>query len=373
MNGSYLLPGAEFYVAIDNKGLWPNLTLLPNGEIVAAIYNQPSHGFGCGNVEMWVSGDGGRIWKYRSTVSDHSEQPEHVRMNCAVGLNAHGEIIALVSGWSKGRELPLLDVQICISSDQGKTWEHSEWGEHRLIPYGNIVLQPNGTLTVKLSRELRLTDGEEHYVAYTYQSKDHGRTWDELKLITTESDEVALLRCRDGCWLAAARTHKSKDSYQNLTYGGCGQVILFKALDEGQPWQKTGPVSLIGQGPGNLLELANGRIVLTYGSRIIGFSGVCARISEDQGVTWSVVRPLVIAPGPMDCGYPSSVELKDGTIVTAYYGGPREKGYGDPEKGYGAWAKAPYSFPWHQRYHMGICRWRPEMLAQFFDQIIGVK
>lgn len=50
-----MLPGAQFYVGIDNKGLWPNLTKLPNGEIAAAIYNHPSHGYGDdSDVELWI-------------------------------------------------------------------------------------------------------------------------------------------------------------------------------------------------------------------------------------------------------------------------------------------------------------------------------
>ena len=122
-------------------------------------------------------------------------------------------------------------------------------------------------------------------------------------------------------------------------------------------------MTLPGQHPAHLLELADGRVVLTYGSRVIGLCGACARISHDQGQTWAVARPVVTAPGPMDCGYPSSVELNDGTIVTAYYGGPREQGH--PKD-------APYSFPWHQRYHMGVCRWRPEMLAHPLDQLMGM-
>ncbi|MBP90379.1 MAG: hypothetical protein CMJ64_27350, partial [Planctomycetaceae bacterium] len=72
MNGCQLLPGARFYVAIDNKGLWPNLTKLPGGEIVAAVYNHPSHGYGDNSdVELWVSTDGGVNWKFRSKVSSH--------------------------------------------------------------------------------------------------------------------------------------------------------------------------------------------------------------------------------------------------------------------------------------------------------------
>ena len=82
-----------------------------------------------------------------------------------------------------------------------------------------------------------------------------------------------------------------------------------------------------------------------------GLFGVVLRLSEDEGRTWS--RPAVLVSAPFtdwhktDCGYPSSVELADGTIVTAYYFGPQK-----PE-----WAR--YGLPWHQRYHMGVARWRP--------------
>jgi hypothetical protein len=50
LDGVYLMPGVDFSVGVSNKGNWPRLRLLPNGEIAAAFYNHPSHGFGCGNV-----------------------------------------------------------------------------------------------------------------------------------------------------------------------------------------------------------------------------------------------------------------------------------------------------------------------------------
>ena len=54
--------------------------------------------------------------------------------------------------------------------------------------------------------------------------------------------------------------------------------------------------------------------------------GVFARISRDEGLTWGAPRVLFnttvrranTRPGGVDGGYPSSVQLKDGTIVTAY-------------------------------------------------------
>ena len=372
MNGIHMLAGAEHYVAVDNVCAWPNLTLLSNGEIAAAIYDKPSHGFGCGNVALWVSDDGGRLWKHRSNASDHADEPDVVRMNCAVGLNSRGEIVALVSGWSKGRALPHLDVQVCISGDEGRTWGRSHWDAPEAkgdVPFGNVVAEPDGTLTAALYGG----GARQERVAFVYRSKDHGRTWGDPTHVTTNCGEPALLRCLSGSWLAAVNSKKHspyEDSAHGLAYGDV-LVTLFHSADEGRTWREGHPLTLPGQKPGNLIELRDGRVVFTYGSRIIGLSGVCVRISEDEGRTWSVARPLVTAPGPMDCGYPSTVELGDGTLVTAYYGGPREKGYGDPARGHGAWAHAPYSFPWHQRYHMGVCRWRPEMLGLPFDQMIG--
>ena len=86
-------------------------------------------------------------------------------------------------------------------------------------------------------------------------------------------------------------------------------------------------------------------------SRIPGLFGVVMRTSDDGGESWSAPFVLISMPGSdwhkTDCGYPSSVQLDDGTIVTAYYFGPKK-----PE-----WAA--HGLPWHQRYHMGVARWRP--------------
>ena len=42
----------ERYVAIDDVCAWPNLTLMPDGAIVATIFNQPTSGRGRSCVQM---------------------------------------------------------------------------------------------------------------------------------------------------------------------------------------------------------------------------------------------------------------------------------------------------------------------------------
>ena len=46
------------FIAIDNVCAWPNLTLLPDGAIIATIFNQPGHGTLEGDAECWASETG---------------------------------------------------------------------------------------------------------------------------------------------------------------------------------------------------------------------------------------------------------------------------------------------------------------------------
>ena len=57
---------------------------------------------------------------------------------------------------------------------------------------------------------------------------------------------------------------------------------------------------------------------MTYGYRRAPF-GNQARISEDQGRTWS--EPLTVSADGVggDLGYPSTVELEDGTLLSVWY------------------------------------------------------
>ncbi len=108
--GSLSLTAAELerYVAVDNVCAWPNLTLLKDGTIVAAIFNHPSHGLAEGDVECWASTDGGKIWKLRGVPAPH--EPRTNRMNVAAGTANDGSLIVLASGWG-GAEFSRKDSQ----------------------------------------------------------------------------------------------------------------------------------------------------------------------------------------------------------------------------------------------------------------------
>lgn len=338
--------GAYHVVTALEHCAWPNLTLLPNGEIGAVIYSKPSHGWDEGDPELWVSSDGGYTWACRSEVTQH--EPPSVRMNVAAGLNADGELVALVSGWSlqgeeRGGRGQVLKPWVSISTDNGHTWEHAGEvapaqiegfeGEPVLIPFGDVCVNGDECVVSCYGSSSWHQDLAHH--SLLLRSGDGGRTWGDVSVIGAGNyNETDLLVHSSGRWLALARTKAIVSEDVGAAHGA--NVRLMVSEDEGRTWEFVHELSQPSQHPGHLLELADGRILASYGSRIPRFRGVIGRISEDAGESWSA--PFVIVGGLLegDCGYPSSVQVEDGEIVTAYY---------------------TNAAPWHRRYHMGVVRW----------------
>ena len=76
----------ERYVAIDNKCAWPNLTLMPDGSIVATIFGEPCHQLWEGSSECWISTDGGRLWSFLSVPAQHA--PSRTRGGPGGGIDS---------------------------------------------------------------------------------------------------------------------------------------------------------------------------------------------------------------------------------------------------------------------------------------------
>lgn len=326
----------ERFIAIDNVCAWPNLTLMPDHSLIATIFNQPTHGGWEGDVECWGSIDGA-LWELRGVPAPH--EPGTNRMNVAAGLAHDGVLIVIASGWThkapQGEEPPagrstVLVPWVCRSGDGGQSWTYTETvampdGVAPLIPFGDVVRSPDGTLGVSCYSWYP----REKNTAYFFRSRDDGWTWDEPTIIGADDYNEADVLCLDAeRWLAAVRTLKD------------GHLDLFVSEDAGQSWTCHGPLTLPVQHPAHLLQLADGRILLVYGIRNRGLYGIGARLSADEGQTWSSPRLLVDLEDATDGGYPSSVQLEDGTIVTAYYANRIRA---------------------HRRYHMGVVRWHADV------------
>lgn len=349
----YFRNKTEFYVAVDNKGGWPNLKLLQNGELGAMIYNHPSHGYGDDSgTELYISSDGGRSFQFRSLVSSlENDPPGAIRMQKCFGVNSEGHLIAIISGYQQGQKPPYLPLQLCISKDNGVSWQRriiDNLVPHGgvLVPYGNIIPLSNGELVCSM---YGMSVDKKDFHSILYSSEDGGESWLQKTVIGNNLNEMSLMFSeKKGILYASGRTTAADRMDGVLPHGG-GEK-LYQSRDCGQTWSDGKLLSPQGQENSHLLELNDGRLLCCLTSRIPGLFGVVYRISEDGGETWSAHESLITIGAndwrKTDAGYPSSVQLADGTIITAYYFGPKQAEY------------AEFTTPWHQRYHMGVARWR---------------
>ena len=67
-----------------------------------------------------------------------------------------------------------------------------------------------------------------------------------------------------------------------------------------------------------MIKLRDGRLAITYGYRAEP-DGIRARLSSDQGQTWSEEIILRKDAAAWDLGYPRTVQRPDGKLVTIYY------------------------------------------------------
>jgi hypothetical protein len=333
------------FVSVDNVCAWPNLTVLRDGTIIATIFNQPSHAKREGDVECWASTDGGKFWEKRGIAALHD--PNANRMNVAAGMANNGNLVVVASGWSLtpaskpggARDIiSVLRAWVSVSSDGGRTWKVkkdafplAEKDMTEFVPFGDILTGNDGSIRVLAYAQS--LDKKINKVSM-FRSTDDGKTWRWLSQVSDghkvkESmdghNETAFFHLGGGKWLAAARRWRG------------GQALdLIRSDDDGKTWRYDQPLTQSNQHPAHLLRLNNGHLLLTYGNRIPGQFGVATKISQDEGMTWSNEFLVIDDLKSGDSGYPSSVQLPDGKIMTAYYS---------------------VGVASHQRYHMGTVIW----------------
>jgi hypothetical protein len=147
------------------------------------------------------------------------------------------------------------------------------------------------------------------------QSTDDGLTWEWLADIaprdgddSSNYHELHAVEAADGRIIAQIRNHNSLNDRETLQ---CASE------DGGRTWSKPRSIGVWGL-PSHLIRLADDRLVMTYGYRREPF-GIQARVSEDHGRTWSDPLSLSTDGAGGDLGYPSSVQLPDGSLITVWY------------------------------------------------------
>lgn len=193
-----------------------------------------------------------------------------------------------------------------------------------------------------------LADGTIFWVGRVFNPLD--RFVDDNKILAYTLDphtgkmelrgEIAPI-CEDGVLLGSCEPHAiglpDGRILCHIRVQGEGYFTLYQSesADGGRTWTK--PYAILGKkegAPSHMVLLSNGLLLATYGYRQVP-CGIRYMVSEDLGKTWSVGHVLYEDLGDYtldghtedagnhkDIGYPSTVECKDGSLITVYYAHP---------------------------------------------------
>lgn len=146
-------------------------------------------------------------------------------------------------------------------------------------------------------------------------SSDDGVSWQWLAEIPARDGddpnnyhELHAVETGDGRIVAQIRNHNKANHRETLQS---------ESSDGGKSWSVPRSIGVWGL-PSHLTRLADGRLLMTYGHRRAPI-GNLARISEDEGRSWS--DPIMISDDAAsgDMGYPSTVQLDDASLLTVWY------------------------------------------------------
>lgn len=321
---------------------WPTMIRTKAGDLlVVCSGNRKSHICPFGRVLFYRSSDDGATWsepQYLTEgpldnrdagIMEDSDGSLFVNYFTSIAfferevyLNA--DVLSSAESWNQLEEkISLASLRrehgffIKRGSSDGK-----KWSGKISVPVNNVhgpVLMNDGSLlwvgrnlNPRYCQESRMGDK-----VIAAKSVDHGASWEILSEIPVppgqtakEFHEVHTVQAADGTLITHIRNHNTKDT--NL------EVYLWQSesSDGGLNWTVPHPVTY--GFPPHLLKLSDGRLLVSYGYRKKPY-GNRARISSDHGKTWS--EELVISDDGenWDLGYPSSVEMPDGSFITLWY------------------------------------------------------
>ena len=298
---------------------FPGIAQLKDGELIVVYREGTRHAVeDSGKISLSRSTDGGRTWQARTTAVDRpgvdDRDPSLLRL-------PDDRLLLFAPDYS------------CVSTDRGSTWSSPAktpvFGPHGAVldeaghvVYGGLQRRVQADFTVIANQRVSLLDNS------AWRSKDLGRTWSQVGRATYTTykpgpydyiwhDEPFMCVIPDQAWVMASRV--DMDGFARIT----------RSTDRGKTWGKVTKTPVWGY-PQQLLPLRDGRLLMTYGYRRYPY-GIRACISPDGGVTWDMDNEIVLRMdggagdgkpsrvGNWDLGYPVSIELPDGRILTVYY------------------------------------------------------
>ncbi|MGN0634724.1 MAG: sialidase family protein [Acutalibacteraceae bacterium] len=203
---------------------------------------------------------------------------------------------------------------IRISEDYGVTWSDAIQVPVS-SPHGPTLCRDGSLLY--LGKEMYSNGAVAEKSISAYASRDGGYTWEYLSTLSlpqgTNSGnfhEPYGIELPDGRLFGAVRAEGN-----NVPHGFTMYTTV--STDGGKSWSALACTDVSGSPP-HLLLHSSGALICSYGRREKPF-GEHAMVSYDYGKTWAEDYVIDDNTQDNDLGYPASVELADGSILTVYY------------------------------------------------------
>lgn len=314
---------------------WPTVARQPDGRLIVAWSGgRQEHVCPFGRVDIMHSDDSGVSWTWPRTIHDGpiddrdagllvtrqgtwlattfsslAYVPALQRMEeNAESSERYAQWNAVHQRMPNGAHKEMLGTWMLRSTDAGRTWSAA---------YRVPLNSPHGP--VELASGKLLYAGKALWdspaVVGISTSDDDGKTWSTpAPLPVREGDDPAnyhelhAVEAAEGRIVVHIRNHNPANDRETL------QCV---SEDAGATWSTPEAIGVWGL-PSHLLRLADGRLLMSYGHRRAPL-GIQARLSEDAGATWS--EPLILTSDgtSSDLGYPSTVQLDDGSLITVWY------------------------------------------------------
>lgn len=277
-----------------------------------------------GEIRGARSFDGGQTWTGDGVIADLPTVADKVlfgpdRRPSSVNLNDPETLFVSFSAPQHWRE----DNQpwFMLSSDGGQRW--TEPFQFPKCNFASVFGEPNYTIrddgtylaTMPVIQDDPV-DGQ--YRPAVFASFDGASSWSFLSFVADERSYGLIhpypLALPDGRILVAVRTNQVAHS---------AWVEIYESTDGGRTWSLLARPNDAGA-PATLTRLDDGRLLLVYGYRRPSY-GVRCRLSDDGGASWGREWVVRDGGGSVDLGYPRTVQLPDGDVLTTYYFNERQQ------------------------------------------------